>query len=67
MSDMIPNNPLMHMDISMELGAVCIITTSSFLCSLDVFLYELEIYYWNLNMFTLIGIGAGVAFFLFSL
>jgi hypothetical protein len=37
MSDMIPNNPLMQvMDVSMELGAVCIIT-SSFLCSLDVF------------------------------
>jgi Cu2+-exporting ATPase len=58
------NNPLMQvMDISMELGAVCIITTSSF-CSLDVFVRAWKsIISWNLNMFTLIGIGAGLLFF----
>jgi Cu2+-exporting ATPase len=65
MSDMIPNNPLMQvMDISMELGAVCIITTSSFYAAWMFFVRAWKsIISWNLNMFTLIGIGARLLFF----
>ncbi|TDE06356.1 heavy metal translocating P-type ATPase [Flavobacterium hiemivividum] len=69
MSDMIPNNPLLK-----------IMDTSSwnwmqFALSLPVVFYATWMFFvrawksiisWNLNMFTLIGIGAGVAF-LFSL
>jgi Cu2+-exporting ATPase len=45
---------------------VCIIITSSFM-QLGCFVRAWKsIISWNLNMFTLIGIGAGVAFFLFS-
>lgn len=68
MSDMIPNNPLLN-----------IIDTASwnwvqFAFSLPVVFYAAWMFFvrawksvitWNLNMFTLIGIGAGVAF-LFS-
>lgn len=69
MSDMIPNNPLMqimHMD---KWNWV------QFILSLPVVFYACWMFFerawksvitWNLNMFTLIGIGSGVAF-LFSI
>ncbi|KIA87366.1 heavy metal translocating P-type ATPase [Flavobacterium sp. AED] len=69
MSDMIPNNPLMKiMDVS-KWNLVQLIL------SLPVVFYACWMFFerawksistWNLNMFTLIGIGTGVAF-LFSL
>ncbi len=69
MSDMIPNNPLMqimHMD---KWNWV------QFILSLPVVFYACWMFFerawksiitWNLNMFTLVGIGSGVAF-LFSI
>ncbi|MDI1307279.1 MAG: heavy metal translocating P-type ATPase [bacterium] len=69
MSDMIPNNPLMKiMDVSKWNWVQLIL-------SLPVVFYACWMFFerawksistWNLNMFTLIGIGTGVAF-LFSL
>lgn len=69
MSDMIPNNPLMQiMDMKMW-------NWIQFALSLPVVFYAAWMFFvrawksiltWNLNMFTLIGIGSGVAF-LFSL
>jgi Cu+-exporting ATPase len=69
MSDMIPNNPLMQiMDMK-------IWNWIQFALSLPVVFYAAWMFFvrawksiltWNLNMFTLIGIGSGVAF-LFSL
>ncbi|MFV8325112.1 heavy metal translocating P-type ATPase [Flavobacterium sp. ZS1P14] len=69
MSDMIPNNPLMRiMDVSKW-------NWVQFGLSLPVVFYACWMFFvrawksvvtWNLNMFTLIGIGTGVAF-LFSL
>lgn len=68
MSDMIPNNPLMKvMDVSKW-------NWVQFILSLPVVFYATWLFFerawksiitWNLNMFTLIGIGSGVAF-LFS-
>ncbi|MES2240420.1 MAG: heavy metal translocating P-type ATPase [Bacteroidota bacterium] len=68
MSDMIPNNPLMQvMDMSKW-------NWVQFILSLPVVFYAALMFFqrawksiitWNLNMFTLIGIGSGVAF-LFS-
>ncbi|MEL1239495.1 heavy metal translocating P-type ATPase [Flavobacterium flavipallidum] len=68
MSDMIPHNPLMHL-LDMESW-----NWVQFMLSLPVVFYAAWMFFerawksiisWNLNMFTLIGIGAGVAF-LFS-
>ncbi|AWG20300.1 copper-translocating P-type ATPase [Flavobacterium faecale] len=68
MSDMIPNNPLMKV-MSMESW-----NWVQFALSLPVVFYACSMFFvrayksvltWNLNMFTLIGIGSGVAF-LFS-
>lgn len=68
MSDMIPNNPLMKIMDSLQWNWV------QFALSLPVVFYAAWMFFvrawksivsWNLNMFTLIGIGAGVAF-LFS-
>jgi Cu+-exporting ATPase len=69
MSDMIPNNPLMRvMDMSSW-------NWVQFILSLPVVFYACWMFFvrawksvitWNLNMFTLIGIGSGVAF-IFSL
>lgn len=68
MSDMIPNNPLMKV-MSMESW-----NWVQFALSLPVVFYTCSMFFarayrsiktWNLNMFTLIGIGSGVAF-LFS-
>jgi Cu+-exporting ATPase len=68
MSDMIPNNPLMQVMDSLQWNWV------QFALSLPVVFYAAWMFFvrawksiisWNLNMFTLIGIGAGVAF-LFS-
>ncbi|MCW2120565.1 heavy metal translocating P-type ATPase [Flavobacterium sp. 7A] len=68
MSDMIPNNPLMKV-MSMESW-----NWVQFVLSLPVVFYACSMFFvrayksvltWNLNMFTLIGIGSGVAF-LFS-
>ncbi|MGO4820446.1 MULTISPECIES: heavy metal translocating P-type ATPase [unclassified Flavobacterium] len=68
MSDMIPNNPLMKiMDVEKW-------NWVQFALSLPVVFYACSMFFvrawkslvtWNLNMFTLIGIGSGVAF-LFS-
>lgn len=69
MSDMIPHNPLMHLMDMQSWNWV------QFILSLPVVFYATWMFFhrawrslitWNLNMFTLIGIGAGVAF-LFSL
>jgi Cu+-exporting ATPase len=69
MSDMIPNNPLMKMMDAAKWNWVQLIL------SLPVVFYACLMFFerawksivsWNLNMFTLIGIGSGVAF-LFSL
>ena len=69
MSDMIPNNPLMKMMDAEKWNWVQLIL------SLPVVFYACWMFFerayksiitWNLNMFTLIGIGSGVAF-LFSL
>ncbi|MGZ9734337.1 heavy metal translocating P-type ATPase [Flavobacterium sp. GNP002] len=69
MSDMIPNNPLMKMMDAEKWNWV------QLLLSLPVVFYACWMFFerawksivtWNLNMFTLIGIGSGVAF-LFSL
>ena len=69
MSDMIPNNPLMKMMEAEKWNWVQLIL------SLPVVFYACWMFFirayksiitWNLNMFTLIGIGSGVAF-LFSL
>ena len=69
MSDMIPNNPLMKMMEAEKWNWV------QLLLSLPVVFYACWMFFirayksiitWNLNMFTLIGIGSGVAF-LFSL
>jgi Cu2+-exporting ATPase len=69
MSDMIPNNPLMKMMDASKWNWVQLIL------SLPVVFYACWMFFerawksiitWNLNMFTLIGIGSGVAF-LFSL
>lgn len=69
MSDMIPHNPLMHILDMKSWNWV------QFLLSIPVVFYATWMFFrrawtslvtWNLNMFTLIGIGAGVAF-LFSL
>ncbi|MFA9190893.1 heavy metal translocating P-type ATPase [Flavobacterium sp. FZUC8N2.13] len=69
MSDMIPNNPLMHV-LDMKTW-----NWVQFILSLPVVFYACWIFFqrawksiitWNLNMFTLIGIGSGVAF-IFSL
>jgi Cu2+-exporting ATPase len=63
MSDMIPNNPLMQVMDSLQWNWVVCIITVVFLCSLDVFVRAWKsIISWNLNMFTLIGIGAGLLF-----
>ncbi|HTG66411.1 MAG TPA: heavy metal translocating P-type ATPase, partial [Flavobacterium sp.] len=68
MSDMIPHNPLMHVMDMKSWNWV------QFILSLPVVFYASWMFFqrawksiisWNLNMFTLIGIGAGVAF-LFS-
>lgn len=68
MSDMIPNNPLMKVMDSSQWNWV------QFALALPVVFYAAWMFFvrawksvvsWNLNMFTLIGIGAGVAF-LFS-
>ncbi|MFT5252621.1 MAG: Cu+-exporting ATPase [Flavobacteriales bacterium] len=68
MSDMIPNNPLMQVMDSLQWNWV------QFALSLPLVFYAAWMFFvrawksiisWNLNMFTLIGIGAGVAF-LFS-
>lgn len=68
MSDMIPNNPLMKI-MSVESW-----NWVQFALSLPVVFYACSMFFvrayksvltWNLNMFTLIGIGSGVAF-LFS-
>ncbi|NRT11765.1 heavy metal translocating P-type ATPase [Flavobacterium sp. 14A] len=68
MSDMIPNNPLMKI-FDMETW-----NWVQFVLSLPVVFYACSMFFvrayksvitWNLNMFTLIGIGSGVAF-LFS-
>lgn len=68
MSDMIPNNPMMHIMDMKSWNWV------QFILSLPVVFYASWMFFerawksivtWNLNMFTLIGIGAGVAF-LFS-
>lgn len=68
MSDMIPNNPLMQL---MDMNSW---NWVQFVLSLPVVFYASWMFFerawksiisWNLNMFTLIGIGAGVAF-LFS-
>jgi Cu2+-exporting ATPase len=68
MSDMIPNNPLMKI-FDMETW-----NWVQFALSLPVVFYACSMFFtrayrsiktWNLNMFTLIGIGSGVAF-LFS-
>lgn len=65
MSDMIPNNPLMHL-YSHEVG-----NWIQFILTLPIVFYTCWIFYvrawksiksWNLNMFTLIGIGTGVSF-----
>ena len=65
MSEMIPNNPLMHL-FSHEVG-----NWIQFILTLPIVFYTCWIFYvrawksiksWNLNMFTLIGIGTGVAF-----
>ena len=69
MSDMIPNNPLMKIMDAAKWNWVQLIL------SLPVVFYACWMFFerawksvitWNLNMFTLIGIGSGVAF-LFSL
>ncbi|MFA9186898.1 heavy metal translocating P-type ATPase [Flavobacterium sp. FBOR7N2.3] len=69
MSDMIPNNPLMHV-LDMKTW-----NWVQFILSLPVVFYACWMFFqrawksiitWNLNMFTLIGIGSGVAF-VFSL
>lgn len=69
MSDMIPNNPLMKVMNTTQWNWV------QFLLSLPVVFYACWLFFvrawksvitWNLNMFTLIGIGSGVAF-LFSI
>ena len=69
MSEMIPHNPLMHLLDMKSWNWV------QFVLSLPVVFYATWMFFkrawkslvtWNLNMFTLIGIGAGVAF-LFSL
>ncbi|MFV5694669.1 heavy metal translocating P-type ATPase [Flavobacterium sp. LB3P122] len=69
MSDMIPNNPLMKIMDASKWNWVQLIV------SLPVVFYACWMFFerawksiitWNLNMFTLIGIGTGVAF-LFSL
>lgn len=69
MSDMIPNNPLMKIMDASKWNWVQLIL------SLPVVFYACWMFFirawksiitWNLNMFTLIGIGSGVAF-LFSL
>jgi Cu2+-exporting ATPase len=65
MSDMIPNNPLMQVMDSLQWNWV------HFALSLPVVFMQLgcfvrawkSIISWNLNMFTLIGIGAGLLFF----
>ncbi|MCR9225975.1 MAG: heavy metal translocating P-type ATPase [Flavobacteriaceae bacterium] len=65
MSDMIPNNPLYELMVPQYWNWV------QFVLSLPVVLYATWMFFqrayrstktWNLNMFTLIGIGAGVAF-----
>ena len=65
MSEMIPNNPLMHL-FSHEVG-----NWIQFILTLPIVFYTCWMFYqrawksiksWNLNMFTLIGIGTGVAF-----
>ena len=65
MSEMIPNNPLMHL-FSHEVG-----NWIQFILTLPIVFYTCWIFYvrawksiksWNLNMFTLIGIGTGVSF-----
>jgi Cu2+-exporting ATPase len=52
MSEMIPNNPLKNNGhLELELGAVCIIASSSFLCCLDVFVRAYKsVITWNLNI-----------------
>ncbi|TDE05263.1 heavy metal translocating P-type ATPase [Flavobacterium sandaracinum] len=69
MSDMIPNNPMMNIMDTEKWNWV------QLLLSLPVVFYSCWMFFerawksivtWNLNMFTLIGIGSGVAF-LFSL
>jgi P-type Cu+ transporter len=69
MTDMIPNNPLMKIMGHAQWNWV------QFILSIPVVFYACWMFFvrawksiitWNLNMFTLIGIGAGVAF-LFSL
>ena len=69
MSEMIPHNPLMHL-LDMKIW-----NWVQFGLSIPVVFYATWMFFkrawkslmtWNLNMFTLIGIGAGVAF-LFSL
>lgn len=65
MSEMIPNNPLMHL-FSHDVG-----NWIQFILTLPIVFYTCWIFYvrawksiksWNLNMFTLIGIGTGVSF-----
>lgn len=65
MSEMIPNNPLMHL-FSHEVG-----NWIQFILTLPIVFYTCWMFYqrawksiksWNLNMFTLIGIGTGVSF-----
>ena len=65
MSEMITNNPLMHL-FSHEVG-----NWIQFILTLPIVFYTCWMFYqrawksiksWNLNMFTLIGIGTGVSF-----
>lgn len=65
MSEMIPNNPLMYL-FSHEVG-----NWIQFILTLPIVFYTCWMFYvrawksiksWNLNMFTLIGIGTGVSF-----
>jgi Cu+-exporting ATPase len=69
MMEMLPNNPLMNiMDLKMWNWAQLILTLPVVFYAAWMFFIRAwkSIITWNLNMFTLIGIGTGVAF-LFSL
>jgi Cu+-exporting ATPase len=69
MSEMIPNNPLQHMMDVEKWNWVQLILTLPVVFYAGWMFFERawkSIFRWNLNMFTLIGIGTGIAF-LFSL
>jgi Cu2+-exporting ATPase len=58
-SEMIPNNPLLKIMDTSSWNWVQFALSLVFLCYLMFFCTDKSVITWNLNMFTLIGIGSG--------